>query len=66
MGPLLSADMSLPLWVQREPDQATRLDETVTFGLAVTIAMPGVNETYDQVRDRLRNPQRTSQIAAEH
>ncbi|PTE14612.1 hypothetical protein C5F44_08735 [Fuscovulum blasticum DSM 2131] len=56
---VVAADMSLPLWVQREPDQGTRLDEAVTFGLAVTITMPGVNEIYDQVRDRLRDPQRT-------
>lgn len=55
----VTADMSIPLWIQREPDQGTPLDEPVTFGLAVTIAMPGVNEIYDQVRDRLRDPQRT-------
>ncbi|MFC3530477.1 S8 family peptidase [Paracoccus mangrovi] len=56
---VVTADMTLPLWVQREPDQGARIDEAVTFGLAVTIAMPGVNEIYDQVRDRLRDPQRT-------
>jgi len=56
---IVTADMTLPLWVQREPDQGARMDEAVTFGLAVTIAMPGVNEIYDQVRDRLRDPQRT-------
>lgn len=56
---VVTANMSLRLWVQREPDQGTTLDEPVTFGLAVTIAMPGVNEIYDQVRDRLRDPQRT-------
>ena len=55
---VVTADMNLPLWVQREPDQGARLDEAVTFGLAITIAMPGVNEIYDQVRDRLRDLQR--------
>lgn len=56
---VVTTDMSLPLWIQREPDQGTRIDDPVTFGLAVTLAMPGVNEIYDQVRDRLRDPQRT-------
>ncbi|NTT88220.1 hypothetical protein [Tabrizicola fusiformis] len=55
---IVTADMTIPLWIQREPDQGERLDEPVTFGLAVTIAMPGVTEIYEQVRDRLRDEQR--------
>ncbi|NPD15115.1 S8 family peptidase [Xinfangfangia sp. D13-10-4-6] len=55
---IVTAEMTIPLWIQREPDQGERLDESVTFGLAVTIAMPGVTEIYEQVRDRLRDEQR--------
>lgn len=55
---IVAEDMTLPLWIQREPDQGEPLDELVTFGLAVTIAMPGVNEIYEEVRERLRDLQR--------
>lgn len=56
---LVPDGMNMSLWIQRERDQGQQLDEAVTFGLAISIAMPGVNEIYDQVRDRLRDPQRS-------
>lgn len=52
---VVTADMTLQLSVQREPDAGARIDDAVPFGLAVTIAMPGITEIYDQVRDRLRD-----------
>ena len=40
-APIVTADMTIPLVVQRDPDQGTPIDEPVVFGLAVTLAMPG-------------------------
>jgi hypothetical protein len=45
--------MVIPLTVQRDPDQGAAIDEPVPFGLAVTLAMPGVVEIYEQVRQQL-------------
>jgi hypothetical protein len=45
--------MSVRLVVQRDPDQGTHVDEPIPFGLAITLAMPGVVEIYEQVRLRL-------------
>src|SRR6185312_7476350 len=50
---VVSNDMVLRLHVQRELDQVGHYDDPVPFGLAVTIAMPGVVEIYEQVRQRL-------------
>lgn len=52
-APAASAADTLQLTVQREPDSGTRIDEPVPFALAVSIAMPGVIEVYEQVRQRL-------------
>lgn len=52
-APAVDTDMTIPLTVQRTPDQGTTLDEPIPFGLAVTLAMPGIMEIYDQVRQRL-------------
>jgi hypothetical protein len=41
---------SLPIQIQRERDQGTPIDESIPFGLAVTIEMPGEVRIYDQVR----------------
>lgn len=49
----VSENMVMRLHVQREPDQVGLHDEPVPFGLAVTIAMPGVVEIYEQVQQRL-------------
>ena len=57
-APAVSADMSISLIVQRDPDQGTPIDEPVPFGLAVTLTMPGVIEIYEQVRQRLAIAQR--------
>lgn len=52
-APVVDANMSIQLTVQRDPDQGTAIDEPISFGLAVTLTMPGVVEIYDQVRQRL-------------
>jgi hypothetical protein len=48
--------MTIPLVIQRDPDQGATVDEPVPFGLAVTLTMPGVVEIYQQVRQRLGLP----------
>ena len=57
-APAITADMTIPLTIQRDPDQGASVDEPVPFGLAVTLAMPGVVEIYQQVRQRLGLPVR--------
>ncbi|MEO5375952.1 MAG: S8 family peptidase [Alphaproteobacteria bacterium] len=52
-APMVTADMTIPLSVQRNPDQGAQIDEPVPFALAVTLTMPGVVEIYEQVRQRL-------------
>ena len=52
-APVVSSNMTISLTVQREPDQEASIDEVVPFGLAVTLTMPGVDEIYEQVRQRL-------------
>ena len=54
----VSEGMSINLVVQRDPDQGVVIDEPISFGLAVTLAMPGVVEIYEQVRQRLEVAQR--------
>lgn len=53
-APVVAADASITLTIQRDPDQGGIFDEPIHFGLAVSIAMPGVVGLYDQVRDTLR------------
>jgi hypothetical protein len=57
-APVVGPDMSILLTVQRDPDQGTPIDEPIPFGLAVSLAMPGVIEIYEQVRQRLDLPLR--------
>lgn len=57
-APSIGANNTLEITVQREPDRGARIDETVPFGLAVTIAMPGVVQVYDQARERVGLPVR--------
>lgn len=52
-APVVAADMTIPLVVQRDPDQGAIIDEPVVFGLAVTLAMPGEIALYDEVRARV-------------
>jgi hypothetical protein len=52
-APIVTSNMTIPLTVQRDPDQATNLDDPIPFGLAVTLAMPGIVDIYEQVRQRL-------------
>lgn len=49
----VSHDMVIRLHIQRELDQVGHYDDSIPFGLAVTISMPGVVEIYEQVRQRL-------------
>lgn len=49
----VSENMVMRLHVQREHDQVELHDDPIPFGLAVTIAMPGVVEIYEQVQQRL-------------
>jgi hypothetical protein len=52
-APVVSASSTITLMIQREIDRGPKVDELVPFGLAVSIAMPGVVEVYDQARARL-------------
>jgi hypothetical protein len=59
-APIVTADMTVPLVVQRDPDQGTAIDEPVVFALAVTLAMPGEIALYDEVFARVRPPARAA------
>lgn len=52
-APVVGSNMKLLLVVQRDPDQGVTIDDPISFGLAVTLAMPGVVQIYEQVRQRL-------------
>lgn len=52
-APAVTADMTIPLVVQREPDQGATIDEEVPFGLAISIAMPGETRIYDELMARV-------------
>ncbi|MTE02170.1 S8 family serine peptidase [Paracoccus sp. YIM 132242] len=52
-APVVVPNMTIPLVVQRDPDQGAPVDEEIPFGLAVTISMPGEIEIYDEVRARI-------------
>ncbi|MCH4541825.1 S8 family peptidase [Ochrobactrum sp. A-1] len=47
-------NMNLMLKIQREPDPGSPIDDVVPFGLAVTIAMPGELQLYEQVLNRVQ------------
>jgi len=59
-APVITPDMTIPLIVQREPDQGTPVDEPVVFGLAVTLAMPGEIGLYDEVFARVQQALRSA------
>lgn len=59
-APVVLANMTIPLVVQRDPDQGTPVDEPVVFGLAVTLAMPGEVAIYDEVSARVQPPIRAA------
>lgn len=59
-APAVTVDMTIPLVVQREPDQGATIDELVVFGLAVTIAMPGEVRLYDELYARVQPPIRAT------
>ncbi len=51
-APVVSADMTVPLVVQPDPDQGAIIDELEVFGLAVTLALPGEVALYEIYADR--------------
>ena len=51
-APVVTPNMTIPLIVQRDPDQGAPVDEAIPFGLAVTISMPGEVALYDEVHAR--------------
>ncbi len=53
-APVVGADMTISLTVQRDPDQGDVIDEPIPYGLAVSIAMPGLVGLYQDVRQRLQ------------
>jgi hypothetical protein len=59
-APVVTANMTIPLVVQRDPDQGTPIDKPVAFGLAVTLAMPGEIGLYDEVFARVQPPIRAT------
>lgn len=52
-APVVTPNMTIPLIVQRDPDQGTTVDENIAFGLAVTLSMPGEIALYNEVRARV-------------
>jgi hypothetical protein len=57
-APAVTVNMTIPLVVQRDPDQGGTIDDAVAFGLAVTLAMPGEIALYDEARSRVAPPLR--------
>jgi hypothetical protein len=52
-APTIGPNDTLEISIQREPDRGAKADESVPFGLAMSIAMPGVVQVYDQARARV-------------
>ena len=52
-APVIGANQVVTLTVQRQPDQGVEIDEPIPFALAVTLAMPGVTQIYDEVQARI-------------
>lgn len=55
-APALTVDSEIELIIQREPDRGSKIDEQVPFGVAVTVAMPGIIEVYNEARARIAPP----------
>lgn len=51
---VVSDNMTIKLRIQRDKDLGSPINETVSFGLAVTLKMPGELRLYEQVRTRLQ------------
>jgi hypothetical protein len=51
-APAVTQDMTIPIIVQRDPDQGAVIDEIIPFGLAITISMPGEVAIYEEARVR--------------
>jgi Subtilase family len=59
-APVIGENHFVTMTVQREPDQGSVIDDPIPFALAITFAMPGVIQIYDQVRNRLTLPSKIS------
>lgn len=59
-APVVTTNMTIPLVIQRDPDQGTPIDEPVVFGLAITLSMPGEVGLYDEVYARVMPKLRTA------
>lgn len=57
-APVVTPNMTIPLVIQRDPDQGAAVDEPVAFGLAVTLEMPGEIDLYNEVHARVAPPVR--------
>lgn len=55
-APVVTPNMTIPLIVQRDPDQGAAVDEAIPFGLAVTISMPGEVALYNEAQARAAPP----------
>jgi hypothetical protein len=63
-APVVTPEMTIPIIVQRDPDQGGAMDEAVTFGLAVTLAMPGEIALYDEAQARVVPALRAGLVAS--
>lgn len=52
-APTLTNDHFIPISIQREPDQGAVIDDPISFGVAITFTMPGINQIYSEVQTRL-------------
>ncbi len=52
-APILTDNHFIELSVQREPDIGAVIDESISFGLAVTFTMPGITQIYEEIKQRL-------------
>jgi hypothetical protein len=52
-APVVTPNMTIKLDVQRSPDSGATIDEPITFGVAITLEMPGVVGLYAEVAQRL-------------
>jgi Subtilase family len=53
-APVIAPNAAITLTIQRDPDQGSVEDGPVPFGVAVSVAMPGLVGLYEEVRQRLQ------------
>lgn len=52
-APIVNANATMDFIVQRDPDQGGAIDESIPFGLAITLTMPGIVQIYQEARARV-------------